>query len=213
MRFASYVKVVLLLVILSPTAMAKTNILILGDSLSASYQMAEEEGWVSLLYNRLQKCESPYTVTNLSESGDTTLQGLTKLQASIERLEPDIVVVELGGNDGLRGHPPVLIKKNLSKIIDLSLENKAQVLLVEMRIPPNYGQQYTQRFFENYQELAEEYNIRLIPFPLEEIALNKELMNPDGIHPNAKAQPLIADVVAESLEPLIDESTFSCLTN
>jgi acyl-CoA thioesterase-1 len=182
------------------------TILVLGDSLSASHGFAASQGWVNLLERRLQEQGFPHQVVNASISGDTSQGGLARLPAALERHRPDIVILELGGNDGLRGVSLNTLEKNLAAIIELSQRNGAQVLLAEMRIPPNYGPRYTQKFQSVYQNLANEYDITLIPFLLEGVADSKKLMQNDGIHPRAEAQPQILDNVWSALLPILDET-------
>lgn len=173
---------------------AKT-ILVLGDSLSAGYNMDEREGWVNLLQNKLIEEELAYRVINGSVSGDTTSQGIQRLGPLLKEHQPDIVIIELGGNDGLRGFPPALIKKNLAKLVDMAKNSGAEVLLLGIQILPNYGQRYADAFFNNYRKLAEEKAVGLVPFFLEGVGGNEELMQKDGIHPNEKAQPILLENV------------------
>lgn len=179
--------ILLSLCVTTPVQAAK--VLILGDSLGASYGMSEQLGWVALLQKNLPEHE----FTNGSVSGETTAGGLRRLPALLDSVTPDLVVVELGGNDGLRGFPPAQLKNNLIQIITLAQNNGAKVLLTEIMVPPNYGPRYSQKFTEVYQEIAKDEDIPLIPFFMQEIAPNAELMQRDGIHPNEKAQAKIAN--------------------
>lgn len=190
---------------LSTTAKAQENptILVLGDSLSAGYNIDVEQGWVELLNQRLQQEGYPHTVINGSISGDTTTQGLLRLPTLLEQHDPEIVIIELGGNDALRGTPPNAIKRNLSKLIDTSKRSGAEVLLLGIQIPPNYGQRYAQAFFDNYAQLANEKKVKLVPFFLENVGGNDELMQDDGIHPNVKAQPILLENIWPQLETQI----------
>jgi len=163
------------------------TILILGDSLSAGYGMTEDQGWVQLLRNQLPKNH----IINGSVSGETTAGGLRRLPSLLASSQPDLIVIELGGNDGLRGFPPDKLKSNLTKIIDLSQQHGAKVLLTEIMVPPNYGPRYASSFTQAYHQLAEEYAIKLIPFFMQDIATDKTLMQRDGIHPNEQAQAMI----------------------
>jgi acyl-CoA thioesterase-1 len=183
---------------------ANPTILVLGDSLSASHGFAASQGWVNLLERRLQEQGFPHQVVNASISGDTSQGGLARLPATLERHQPDIVILELGGNDGLRGVSLNTLEKNLAAIIELSQRNGARVLLAEMRIPPNYGPRYTQKFQSLYEKLATRYQISLIPFLLDGVADNKQLMQRDGIHPRAEAQPQILDNVWPVLLPVLE---------
>nr|WP_246327653.1 arylesterase [Candidatus Competibacter phosphatis] len=178
-------------------------ILVLGDSLSAGYGIPVEKGWVSLLQRRLVERGFPYRVVNASISGDTTSGGLSRLPAALELHRPAIVVLELGANDGLRGQPPMAMSRNLSQMIERSQQAGARVLLAEMRIPPNYGPLYAQKFQATFGELAQHYAIPLIPFLLDGVAGNPALIQDDGLHPRAEAQPQILDNVWAVLEPTL----------
>lgn len=178
-------------------------ILVFGDSLSAAYRMPEERGWVALLQNRLDAEGLSYRVVNGSVSGETTGGGLARLPAMLQSNKPDIVVLELGGNDGLRGLPVPSIRQNLEQMIQLSQAAGARVLLVGIQIPPNYGPRYTTPFYDQYEELAEQYNLARIPFLLDGIAENSALMQSDGIHPTADAQAMILDIVWPTLLELL----------
>ena len=178
-------------------------ILVLGDSLSAGYGIPVEQGWVSLLQRRLAERGFPHQIVNASISGDTTSGGLSRLPAALERHRPALVILELGANDGLRGQPPVAMANNLARMIELSRQAGARVLLAEMRIPPNYGPLYAQKFQATFGELAKRYDIPLIPFLLEGVAGNPALTQDDGLHPRAEAQPRVLDNVWPTLEPLL----------
>ncbi len=194
---------VVLIVTLSAPAINASEpptVLIMGDSLSAAYGIEHEQGWVTLLEERL---DDQATVVNASISGETTSGGLQRFSAILEKQQPDIVLLELGGNDGLRGLAPNQMRSNLASMIEQSQEIDAQVLLLGIDIPPNYGQAYRDAFTGVYYSLAEEYDVPLLPFLLEGVALNEQLMQEDGIHPTAEAQPLILDNVWPELEPLL----------
>jgi len=193
------------LLALSVHASETRSIVILGDSLSAAYNMEVAESWPSLLQDRLEKDGYAYRVFNSSIAGDTTQGGLARLPRLLERENPAVVIVELGGNDGLRGIQLDVTRANLAHMIELSQQAGARVILAEMRIPPNYGATYTERFHAMYGELAEETGATLLPFLLEDIALEPDLMMDDGIHPAVAAQPLILDEVWSVLEPLLDD--------
>lgn len=184
--------------------MAKPTILVIGDSLSAAYQMAPHTGWVSLLENKLKNDFTEVKVINSSIVGDTSGGGLQRLPKQLAKYRPDIVIIELGGNDGLRGLPTSSIKANLRKMIELCIEHQAKVLMVGMRIPPNYGATYADQFAKNYVELSTEYSLPLVPFLLDNVALNPNLMLEDRIHPTANAQPILLNNVWPHLEPLLD---------
>lgn len=198
----NFLFVVIYLVSVQIHAGEKT-ILVLADSLSASYGIAIEEGWVSLLQERLDEQGYPYKVLNTSISGDTTHGALARLDAILKQDVPDITVVELGGNDGLRGLPVAEIRNNLEGIILRLSEAGSQVLLVPMLLPPNYGKFYIDQFTGIYPELADKHGITLSRFILEGIADKPELMQDDGIHPTAEAQSMMLDNIWPELAPLI----------
>jgi len=179
------------------------RLLILGDSLSAAYGMEISQSWPSLLQQRLDEHGHAYRVFNSSITGDTTQGGLARLPRLLEKHQPAVVILELGGNDGLRGLPIEETRANLSSMIEQSQSAGAVVILAEMRIPPNYGRTYTQKFNGSYTDLAAQFNTELLPFLLQDIALEPGLMQSDGIHPTAQAQPLILDKVWLVLEPLL----------
>ena len=176
----------------------------MGDSISAGYGIQREEGWVELLARSLDQAEYPHTVINGSISGETTGGGLARLPQALDTHNPDVVVIELGGNDGLRGYPTDMVRSNLKQMVELSLASEAKVLLVGMQIPPNYGPRYTEAFFDMYADVADETGVALVPFFLEEVALSPGMMQSDGIHPTAEAQPLLLDTLWRYLEPLLD---------
>ena len=183
--------------------LADSAVVILGDSLSAAYGMEINQSWPSLLQERL--IENGYTqrVFNSSITGDTTQSGEARLPRLLKKSQTDVVILELGGNDGMRGLPIEVTENNLSSMIEMSQSAGASVILSEMRIPPNYGRTYTEKFNAMYIELADQYGITLMPFILNDIALQPGLMQSDGIHPTAEAQPLILDKVWQQLEPLL----------
>tara|TARA_B100001750_G_scaffold108453_1_gene85718 strand:- start:4712 stop:5410 length:699 start_codon:yes stop_codon:yes gene_type:complete len=178
-------------------------LLILGDSLSAAYGLQQHEGWVSLLQNMWQDDNIPIDIVNAAVSGETTDGGLARFPRLLEQHNPTHVLIELGGNDGLQGHNIGKIRDNLDSLVSVAKESNAVVFLQEMQIPSNYGKRYTQMFTQNFNKVAEAQNVQKIPFFLEEIALNKDLMQNDGIHPNAEAQPLIANFMDRHLRSLI----------
>jgi len=182
---------------------ADTALVVLGDSLSAAYGMEIGESWPNLLQQRLDENGYAYRVFNSSITGETTQGGLTRLPRLLQRHEPGIVIIELGGNDGLRGLPIEVTRANLGEMIELSQAAGARVVLAEMRIPPNYGRSYTEQFNGTYTELAARYGVVLLPFLLQDIALQPGLMLDDGIHPTAEAQRLILEQVWTILEPLL----------
>lgn len=166
--------------------------------------MDEEQGWVALLQRRVDTNGLDWQVQNASVSGETTSGGLARLPAVLDSTQPDIVILELGGNDGLRGLPVPTIRANLQQMIELSQQAGARVMLVGIQIPPNYGPRYTQPFYDQYQELADQYDTTLIPFLLDGIADQPELMQDDGIHPRAEAQGMIVDIVWPVLLPMLE---------
>jgi acyl-CoA thioesterase-1 len=178
-------------------------ILVLGDSLSAAYGIKLDQGWVALLQARLRAKGYGHQVVNASSSGETTGGGLSRLPRALSTHKPAIVIVELGGNDGLRGLPITDIRRNLTAIIRNSQQAGARILLVGMRIPPNYGPAYTRDFQRLYGDLAREYKLPLVPFFLEDIAADENQFQPDGIHPTAAAQPVLLREVWPHLEPLL----------
>jgi acyl-CoA thioesterase-1 len=182
------------------------KILVLGDSLSSGYNFSPEKTWVALLDAKLSEENINYQVINSSISGDTTTQGLQRLPKLLEVHQPDVVIIELGGNDGLRGFPPNTIKQNLDKLVTLSQKADADVLLLGIQIPPNYGQKYAQAFFNNYQQVAEASQVPLVPFFLENVGGKDELMQDDGIHPNEKAQPILLENVWPKVQEVLGAS-------
>jgi acyl-CoA thioesterase-1 len=181
------------------------TILVIGDSLSAGLGIQPEQSWVMLLRHRLESEGYGYSVTNASISGDTTTGGLRRLPRSLEQHHPDIVLIELGGNDGLRGTPVDLIRKNLAGMIEKSQAGGARVILAGIQIPPNYGATYTDAFTAIYPALADQYDAALITFFMDGVALDPELMQADGIHPNAAGQSVLLDNVWLALKPELEE--------
>ena len=177
-----------------------STLLVLGDSLSAGYGIDPANGWVNLLQDDLG---GDHKVVNGSISGDTTGGGLARLPLLLEKFQPAFVILELGGNDGLRGQPLKLMKQNLASMIALCIDAKAVPILFGMRIPPNYGRRYTSAFSDVYDQLADETNTLLIPFQLEELAITEGMIQQDGLHPTEKAQPAIKAVVAQVIKPLV----------
>lgn len=179
------------------------TLLVFGDSLSAGYGLETGQGWVDLLQQRLQEGEHPCTVINASISGDTSAGGLARLSPALEQHRPDILLLELGANDGLRGLSLSAMKSNLTSIIKQAKGGGAKVLLIGMQMPPNYGPRYTERFHTIYTELADEQQVPLVPFLMERVALEPSLMQPDNFHPNTEAQPLLLETVWPHLQPLL----------
>jgi len=184
-----------------------STILVFGDSLSAAYGVRPEQGWVTLLTQRLQTQGYGYQVINASVSGETSSGGLERLPRALSLHAPDILILELGANDGLRGLPVNAMHDNLAQMVRLAQAAGARVLLVAIRIPPNYGPRYTDEFGRAYGEIAQKYHLPLVPFLLEKVALDAALMQEDGLHPNAAAQPIILDTVWPHLKPLLKNKT------
>ena len=177
---------------LIPFAVEAKIILIVGDSISAGYGINPEQGWVQLLQKRLdQQYPKQHKVVNASVSGETTSGALARMPKLLQSYKPDVVVIELGGNDALRGQPPQMIQKNLGQLVQQSQQAKAKVLLFGMKIPPNYGTAYSQAFENNYKVISQQYKIKLLPFFMQGIAGHKDLMQNDQIHPNAKSQSIL----------------------
>jgi len=176
---------------------------VFGDSLSAAYGIARSSGWVALLEERLRRESPDYRVVNASVAGETSAQGRARLGAALERTRPAIVILELGANDGLRGLPLAQMQANLAAIIERSRASGARVLLVGMKLPPNYGPDYTSGFQQAFAELAKRYKLAFVPFLLEGFADKPDYFQADTIHPSAEAQPLIAARVWEELRPLL----------
>jgi acyl-CoA thioesterase I len=192
-------------VIASVSAKAETPvILVLGDSISAGYGLAHvEQGWVALLQSRLKEQEYGYQVVNASVSGETTAGGLARLPRALALHKPKIVILELGGNDGLRALPIAQMRANLVRMVDLSSAAGAKVLLLGMRMPPNYGPDFTEQFRMSFSDLARDKKLPLVPFLLNDIALFPNLMQADGIHPNELGQSKLMDNVWPALKPLL----------
>ncbi len=175
-----------------------------GDSLSAGYGIEVDQSWTALLQSRLREQGYEHRVINASISGDTTESGATRIGPAIESFAPDLIILALGGNDGLRGIPPTRMKGNLEKIIQTSTESGAAVVLLGIKIPPNYGQRYIEMFDAVFREVAARFGVPWIEFFMDGVALEEELMQADGIHPNAAAQPVLLDnawpIISEALE-------------
>tara|TARA_B100001989_G_C24433937_1_gene410456 strand:+ start:56 stop:679 length:624 start_codon:yes stop_codon:yes gene_type:complete len=178
----------------------KSSLLIYGDSISAGYGMDKDKQWSEILKFIFQENNLSLNVFNRSVSGETTGGGLTRIEDTLNELKPSYMLLELGGNDALRGYPPKKIFENLVKIIDASKKRDIKVFLMQIRILPNYGKRYQSQFESIYPKIAEEKKVILLPFMLENVALNKDLMLPDGIHPNVDAQPIIAEFVFRSMK-------------
>lgn len=192
----------LALLLITQQAAAQT-LLVVGDSISAGLGLDTSQGWVSLLDKRLKDQGFDYQVVNASISGDTTAGGLARLPALLSEQKPKLVVIELGGNDGLRGMAPAQLQQNLSGMVERSQQAGAKVILLGMRLPPNYGQRYTDAFAKVFGSVASEHQIPLVPFFLEGVGGVQDMMQADGIHPAAAAQPKLLDNVWPTLKPLL----------
>ncbi len=179
------------------------TILVLGDSLSGAYGINVDEGWVALLQQQLNKAGHDYKVINASVSGDTTRTGLSRIDAALKNHTPEIVIIALGGNDGLRGLAFSEIETSLSNIIERVKKAHAEILLVGVRLPPNYGTAYNQKFSEMYRRLAQRYEITLVPKMLHQVAEYRELMQADGMHPTAEAQSQVMQNIWSGLEEVV----------
>ncbi|SJM90120.1 arylesterase [Crenothrix polyspora] len=195
--------IAVILLMMNQAAVAKSNIVVLGDSISAGYGLELGQGWVHLVQQKLLAANDCCTILNESISGDTSAGGLARLEAILTIQKPKILILELGANDGLRGLQTFVLKQTLAEIIRRSQKAGAKVLLLSMRIPPNYGKRYIDMFYGIYLQLSKELDVPMMPFLMEDVALVKDLMQPDGLHPNAKAQPIIADKVWHYLQPLL----------
>jgi acyl-CoA thioesterase I len=207
-------KIVLWLIfaLASFTSYAETTrpiILVYGDSLSAAYGLSQKDGWVALLSQRLEQNKLPHKVINASISGETTFGGASRIDTALKQHKPAIIIVELGGNDGLRGLPLTDSKSNLEKILRAGNNAKTKILLVGMRLPPNYGRDYTEKFHAMYAALAKQYKTELVPFMLEGVADSRDNFQADNIHPTAKVQPHILENIWPQLQPLLTQNMTS----
>ena len=196
-----------MLLALNPTVFADNKtpaaILVLGDSLSSAWGIDTNEGWVALLQQKIMQQGLDYRLINASVSGDTTRTGLSRIDAALQTHQPEIVIIALGGNDGLRGLAFSEIENSLVSIIDRCQQDGATVLLAGVRLPPNYGPAYNEKFAALYRGLAERYQVQLVPRMLDQVAENRALMQQDGIHPTAEAQPQIMKNIWMVLEPML----------
>ena len=192
-RISSYL--VLLALCLSPTWVFAKTVMVLGDSISAGYGIEPQQAWVNLLQKRLdQQYPKQHKVVNASVSGETTSGALARLPKLLQTHKPNVVVIELGGNDGLRGQPLLMIQINLAQLIQQSQKANATVVVLGMKMPPNYGTAYSKAFENNYKVVSQQYKVKLLPFFLEGVAGNKSLMQKDLVHPNGKAQPILLNL-------------------
>lgn len=179
------------------------TLLVVGDSISAAFGMDTRQGWVALLEKRLDEQGFDHQVVNASISGDTSAGGAARLPALLAEHQPELVIIELGGNDGLRGQPPAQLQQNLAAMVQASQQQGAKVLLLGMQLPPNYGVRYTTAFAEVFPKVAGEFDVPLVPFVLEGVGGVPALMQADGIHPTAEAQPVLLENVWPALKPLL----------
>ena len=201
MRILLFTVIVLLMPMF---AIAKpSTIVVFGDSISAGYGIEVQEGWVALLNKKLIQTNRNYIISNASISGETTAGGLARIDQVLTTQKPAIVLLQLGANDGLRGLSPVVMKNNLADMVRRSQKSGAKVILLGMKIPPNYGKRYVDMFYNVYPELSKEMGIPMVPFLIEDVALDKDLMQADRLHPNAKAQPILAEKIKPYLIPLL----------
>lgn len=193
-------------------ATAQAKLLVVGDSLSAGYGVSTEQRWVNLLAQRINQHCGSFAVVNASVSGDTSNGGLSRLPELLANHQPSVVIIELGGNDGLRGISIQIMRDNLQRMVALSKQAGASVMLLGIRLPANYGPDFVNAFHQVYYDVSEAESVPLVPFFLEGVALDRALMQGDGIHPNDKAQPILRDNVWSMLQPLLAESelTNSC---
>ncbi|MCO4799042.1 MAG: arylesterase [Colwelliaceae bacterium] len=202
-KYSSITLFLLSYLTLMTSSWATTSILLLGDSVSASYGMQQNQGWVHLLNQQLRDNKAPYKIVNASVSGETTGGGLSRLAGVLADNKVDHLIIELGGNDGLRGYSPKSIKNNLLQMINIAQQQNIPVSIMQIKITPNYGPRYLKMFEAVFEQAAQETNSNLLPFFMEQVALDPNLMQQDGIHPNIKAQPIIARYVEEQLKNLI----------
>ncbi|MCF6324313.1 MAG: arylesterase [Gammaproteobacteria bacterium] len=198
-------RLLMLITFILPTTVSaqQQTIVVVGDSLSAAYGMTQKEGWVNLLAIKMKEATLPYRIVNTSISGETTHGALARFSTIISTHQPTIIIIALGGNDGLRGMPLKAMKQNLASMIQSAQTANSDVLLAGMQLPPNYGRTFTQKFSNSYQQLADEYNIALLPFLLKGMDQDLTLFQSDGIHPLNSAQPMILDNVWPHLMPLL----------
>ena len=204
MKFIYHVLLITVLVVVPALAAGENTILVLGDSLSAAYGIEKQQGWVSLLQQRLNENRYDFRVANGSISGDTTAGGLARFASLVKRYRPSIVIIELGANDGLRGQPLSVMQANLQQIILQAQQQQAKVLLVAIHLPPNYGFAYTRLFHATYETLSENNSIPLVPFLMEGLANNRTHYQQDYLHPTAEAQPILLQNVWQKLVLLLD---------
>ena len=195
-----------MLIAASAEATEPPTVLVFGDSLSAGFGIDVDHSWTALLQSRLEKLGYEHRVVNASISGETTEGGAARIQTALKAFSPDLVILELGGNDGLRGFPPERVKSNLETIVERSQAAGASVVLLGIRIPSNYGARYTAAFEAVYRQIADDLNVRWIEFFMEGVATNDELMQADRIHPNTKAQPILLENAWPIISAALDDA-------
>ena len=183
-----------------------STLLVMGDSLSAAYNLRQEAGWVSLLEKQLSKSNPDIKVVNASVSGETSQGGLSRFGLLLSEYKPCWIILELGANDALRGYPLDKTTQNLEKMIEQAHKANAKVLLIGNQIPQNYGKRYTEMFYKLYEKIAHKHKLAYVPFMLDGVALDKSLMQEDGLHPNEEGQPLVLQNILPSLQPILDEN-------
>jgi acyl-CoA thioesterase-1 len=204
LEISKYKKLFIFVLIFSNSIIADDKkLLILGDSISAGFGIKQSQNWTTLLKSSFSKEGKSLKIINSSISGDTTSGGLSRISRDLNTYKPDFVLVELGGNDALRGYPISRIKQNLLKIVSIISDNQSIPIIMQIKIPPNYGKKYIEAFENIYSEVASETDAKLISFMLENVALRDDLMQPDGIHPNEKAQPFITEQIKKEIGYLI----------
>ncbi|TNE82777.1 MAG: arylesterase [Gammaproteobacteria bacterium] len=204
LKSARSILILLCVVFTTPALSNQSTLLVLGDSLSAAYGVPSETAWVELLKEKLaNNGHKQWQVVNASISGETTDGGARRLPGLLEKHSPDVVIIELGGNDGLRGFPPNVIESNLASMISQAKDSGALTILVGMQIPPNYGQRYTSMFADIFPKLSDQYDTELVPFFLDGVYDQEGLMQDDGIHPTVEAQPILLNNVWPVLEPIL----------
>ncbi len=204
MRWIQRLCIVLAFAMSTAAQAADKTVLVFGDSLSAAYNLPTEKGWVKLLEQKFQQQKWPVSLINGSISGETSSGGLVRFPAQLEQAKPDVVILELGANDGLRGFDLATTRRNLTEMIQMSHDIGAKVLLAGIHIPPNYGRTYTRKFDQIYQDLAAKDKVELIPFILEGVATVPGMMLDDGLHPNENGQKVMVETVYRYLAPMLE---------
>ena len=206
MFFKKQLLLFLCVILLSMNSVSASTLLVMGDSLSAAYNLRQEVGWVSLLEKQLSQSNPEIKIVNASVSGETTQGGLSRFSQLLQQYKPRWIILELGANDALRGYPLAQTSKNIEKMIEEAQRSNTKVLLIGNQIPQNYGKRYTEMFFTLYEKIAKKYKVAYLPFMLEGIALNKSLMLEDGLHPNKDGQPFVLQNILPYLQPLLIEN-------